>query len=396
MSNQSPWILPAGIDEVLPAQARRIERVRTRMLETFDRWGYELVVPPMVEFIDTLLVGTGEDLDLDTLKVTDGLSGRQLGVRADMTPQVARMDAHSLPAVDERRLCYIGTVIRAKTDGLGGSRAPMQVGAELFGSDAPEADVEVISLMTEALAVGGCERLTLDLGHVGVFRALVRAAGLDEAREDQLRDALSRKAVPEIRDTLTGWSLEAKTVEAIEALCDLHGPWQATLEKAKARLSNVLDADGQAALERLATVAEAIQARVDGEVLVDLSELHGYHYQTGLVYAAYSPRMGREIARGGRYDDIGQVFGRSRPALGFSLDLRDLLGQGSEEAPERQTVYAPARLNEAALDRAVAELREQGYRVITTNSIPDGAPQLAAVDDGQTQTWQLTGELDHG
>jgi ATP phosphoribosyltransferase regulatory subunit len=151
-----------------------------------------------------------------------------------------------------------------------------------------------------------------------------------------------------------------------------------------------------AALERLATVAEAIEARVAGEVLIDLSELHGYHYQTGLVYAAYSPRMGREIARGGRYDEIGRVFGRSRPALGFSLDLRDLLGQSDDEAPARQAVYAPARLNDASLDRAVSELREQGYRVITTKSIPEGAPRLAAVGDGQTQTWQLTGELDHG
>ncbi len=396
MSNQSPWILPAGIDEVLPAQARRIERVRARMLETFDRWGYDLVVPPMVEFIDTLLVGTGEDLDLETLKVTDGLSGRQLGVRADMTPQVARMDAHSLPPVDERRLCYIGTVIRAKTDGLGGSRAPMQVGAELFGSDGLEADVEVISLMTEALAVGGCRQMTLDLGHVGIFRALVRAAGLDEAREDRLRDALTRKAVPEIRGTLADWSLEGSLAEAIESLCGLHGPWQVTVEQARARLGDLLDAEGQAALDRLATVAEAIDARVSGEVLVDLSELHGYHYQTGLVYAAYSPRMGREIARGGRYDDIGQVFGRSRPALGFSLDLRDLLDQAGEEPPAGSTVYAPARLNDAALDRAIGDLREGGYRVITTNSIPDGAPRLAAVDDGQTQTWQLTGELDHG
>ncbi|HER34520.1 MAG: ATP phosphoribosyltransferase regulatory subunit [Halothiobacillaceae bacterium] len=395
MSNQSPWILPAGIDEVLPSQARRIERVRTRMLDTFDRWGYELVVPPMVEFIDTLLVGTGADLDLDTLKVTDGLSGRQLGVRADMTPQVARMDAHSLPPVEERRLCYIGTVIRAKTDGLGGSRAPMQVGAELFGSDAPEADVEVISLMTEALAVGGCRQMTLDLGHVGVFRSLVRAAGLDEAREDQLRDALTRKAVPEIRETLAGWSLGKRITGAIEALCSLHGPWKETLAKANRLLVDLLDGEGQAALERLATVAEAIQARVTGEVLVDLSELHGYHYQTGLVYAAYSPRMGREIARGGRYDDIGRVFGRSRPALGFSLDLRELL-DGEDDAASRQTVYAPSRLNDEALDRAVADWRGRGYRVITTNSIPDGAPQLVAVDDGQTQTWQLTGELDHG
>lgn len=396
MSNQSPWILPAGIDEILPAQARRIEHLRSRILETFDRWGYQLVVPPMVEFIDTLLVGTGEDLDLDTLKVTDGLSGRQLGVRADMTPQVARMDAHSLPPVDERRLCYIGTVIRAKTDGLGSSRAPIQVGAELFGSAGPEADVEMISLMTEALAVGGCRQMTLDLGHVGVFRALVRAAGLDEAREDQLRDALTRKAVPEIHEALDSWSLDGAISHAITALCDLHGPWGPTVDEAKERLQGVLDADGQAALERLAVVAGAIQTRVASEVLVDLSELHGYHYQTGLVYAAYSPRMGREIARGGRYDDIGQIFGRSRPALGFSLDLRDLLSQGGDEGRSRPTVYAPARLNDDALDRAIADLREQDYRVITTKSVPAGARQLVPVGEGQTRTWQLTGELDHG
>lgn len=398
MSNQSPWILPAGIDEVLPAQTRRIERVRARMLETFDRWGYDLVVPPMVEFIDTLLVGTGEDLDLETLKVTDGMSGRQLGVRADMTPQVARMDAHSLPPVDERRLCYIGTVIRAKTDGLGGSRAPLQVGAELFGSDAPEADVEMISLMGEALAVGGCQRLILDLGHVGVYRALVRASGLDAGQEDRLRDALTRKAVPEIRELLASWSLSAELADSIELLCGLHGPWQETLAAATERLEPVLDQAGRDSLQRLAVVAKAVEKRAVGEVLVDLSELHGYHYQTGLVYAAYSPRIGREIARGGRYNDIGQVFGRSRPALGFSLDLRDLLGLAETEEPRPcRTVYAPARLDDAGLTEAVDRLRAQGHRVITTSaSIPEGAAQLAPTGNGQTQTWQLMGELDHG
>ena len=392
MSNQSPWILPAGIDEVLPAQARRIERIRSAMLETFDRWGYDLVIPPMVEFIDTLLVGTGEDLDLETLKVTDGLSGRQLGVRADMTPQVARMDAHSLPPVAERRLCYIGTVIRGKTDGLGGSRAPMQVGAELFGSDAPEADVEMISLMCAAIEQGGCRDLTLDVGHVGIYRSLVRAAGLDESREDRLRDALSRKAVTEIRALLADWGLSRELAAGIEALCQLHGPWQETLGAVEETLEPLMDGRGIESLQRLALVARALDARFDGDVLVDLSELHGYHYQTGLVYAAYSPQMGREIARGGRYDDIGQVFGRSRPALGFSLDLRDLLGTDEAEAP-RRSVYAPARMDDAALDREVARLRSAGYRVITTTAeIPEEAARLVPAEDGNEQTWQLMGE----
>ncbi|MFP4639406.1 MAG: ATP phosphoribosyltransferase regulatory subunit [Guyparkeria sp.] len=394
MSNQSPWILPAGIDEILPAQARRVERVRSAMLAVFDRWGYDLVIPPMVEFIDTLLVGTGEDLDLETLKVTDGLSGRQLGVRADMTPQVARMDAHSLPPVAERRLCYIGTVIRGKTDGLGGSRAPMQVGAELFGSDAPEADVEMISLMVEALRVGGCNRLTLDVGHVGIYRSLVRAGGLNEAREDRLRDALTRKAVTEIRELVAGWDLPSELAQGIEALCDLHGPWQETLGAAEQMLEPLLDDEGLESLQRLAVVARAVEGRVGNDVLVDLSELHGYHYQTGLVYAAYSPRMGREIARGGRYNDIGQVFGRSRPALGFSLDLRDLLEVGEAEEPaEPRTVYAPARLNDTSLDRVVARLRDQGYRVITTTAeIPADEARLVPASNGNEQTWQLMGE----
>ncbi|MGM0516608.1 MAG: ATP phosphoribosyltransferase regulatory subunit [Pseudomonadota bacterium] len=392
MSNQSPWILPAGIDEVLPAQARRIERIRSAMLETFDRWGYDLVIPPMVEFIDTLLVGTGADLDLETLKVTDGLSGRQLGVRADMTPQVARMDAHSLPPVAERRLCYIGTVIRGKTDGLGGSRAPMQVGAELFGSDAPEADVEMISLMCAALEKGGCEALTLDLGHVGIYRSLVRAAGLDEASEDRLRDALTRKAVTEIRAMLADWGLSRELAGGIEALCDLQGPWQETLGAAEETLEPLMDGRGVDSLQRLALVARAMDERFAGDVLVDLSELHGYHYQTGLVYAAYSPRMGREIARGGRYNDIGQVFGRSRPALGFSLDLRDLPGSGAAEEPTR-TVYAPARMDDRELDHEVARLREQGYRVITTAAeIPEDAARLVPASNGNEQTWQLMGE----
>ena len=392
MSNQSPWILPAGIDEVLPAQARRIERIRSAMLETFDRWGYDLVIPPMVEFIDTLLVGTGEDLDLETLKVTDGLSGRQLGVRADMTPQVARMDAHSLPPVAERRLCYIGTVIRGKTDGLGGSRAPMQVGAELFGSDAPEADVEMISLMCAAIEQGGCEALTLDVGHVGIYRSLVRAAGLDEAQEDRLRDALTRKAVTEIRGLLTDWGLSRELAAGIEALCELHGPWQETLGAAEETLEPLMDGRGIESLQRLALVTRALDSRFDGDVLVDLSELHGYHYQTGLVYAAYSPQKGREIARGGRYNDIGQVFGRSRPALGFSLDLRDLLGAEEAEAPTR-TVFAPARMDDAALDREVARLRAEGYRVITTTAdIPEDAVRLVPAENGNEQTWQLMGE----
>lgn len=387
----SRWALPAGIDELLPAQARSLEQMRRRLLDLFDGWGYDLVIPPMVEFVDSLLIGAGEDLDIDTLKMTDGHTGRQMGLRADMTPQVARIDAHSLPAATERRLCYLGTVMRARTDGMGGSRSPMQVGAELYGVDAVSADIEMILLMLDVLATAGVERPVLDLGHVGVFRSLAATAGLDDARELALRDSLQRKALPEIAEMLDEWSLAPAHREALQALGQLHGPWQETLDKARAALALVADEALTGSLDRLAEIGRVIAARCPQvDVLIDLSELHGYHYQTGLVFAAYADGAGSEIARGGRYDEVGQAFGRARPATGFSTDLRALMRLSVSEMPAPEAVYAPADFADDALMAKVAELRAAGQRVIlSSEDAPAGAPKL--VRDEQN-SWVLSGK----
>lgn len=387
----SRWALPAGIDELLPAQARSLEQMRRRLLDLFDGWGYDLVIPPMVEFVDSLLIGAGEDLDIDTLKMTDGHTGRQMGLRADMTPQVARIDAHSLPAAVERRLCYLGTVMRARTDGMGGSRSPMQVGAELYGVDAVSADIEMILLMLDVLATAGVERPVLDLGHVGVFRSLAATAGLDDARELALRDSLQRKALPEIAEMLDDWSLAPAHREALQALGHLHGPWQETLDKARAALAPVADEALIMSLDRLAEIGRVIAARCPQvDVLIDLSELHGYHYQTGLVFAAYADGAGSEIARGGRYDEVGQAFGRARPATGFSTDLRALMRLSVSEMPEPEAVHAPADFADDALMAKVAELRATGRRVIlSSEDAPAGAPKL--VRDEQN-SWVLSGK----
>jgi len=391
----SRWALPAGIDELLPAQARALEQMRRRLLDLFDAWGYDLVIPPVVEFVDSLLIGAGEDLDIDTLKMTDGHTGRQMGLRADMTPQVARIDAHSLPPAIERRLCYLGTVMRARTDGMGGSRSPMQVGAELYGVDAVEGDIETILLLLDVLATAGIDSPVLDLGHVGVFRSLAVAAGLDEKQEMALRDSLQRKAMPEIAETLAQWSLSPEHRQALYALGELHGPWAETLARARANLAPVADDALLQSLDRLERIGALISARCPQvQVLVDLSELHGYHYQTGLVFAAYVDGVGREVARGGRYDEVGQAFGRARPATGFSTDLRELMRLSVSENEDAVAVYAPADFGDDALMARVAELRDAGRRVImTSDACPAGAVRLVR---DQQNSWHLSGELKNG
>ena len=223
MSARDRWLLPEGIAEVLPAEAAALERARRRLIDLFERWGYELVVPPFVEYLESLLTGTGGDLDLQTFKLTDQLTGRLMGVRADMTPQVARIDAHSLRRVGPVRLCYLGTVLHTLPDGIARSRSPIQVGAELYGHAGMESDVEVLCLMLESLASAGVRPVHVDLGHVGVFRGLAREARLDAEQERQLFDALQRKAVPEVEEWLARWELPAPVRARLSALPVLNG-----------------------------------------------------------------------------------------------------------------------------------------------------------------------------
>lgn len=395
---RSRWALPAGIDELLPGQARRVERLRSALLQQFHVAGYDLVIPPLVEFVDSLLVGSGKDLALDTLQMTDGMTGRQLGLRADMTPQIARIDAHSMKPEPERRLCYLGTVVRARPDGLGGSRTPMQVGAELYGVAEVEGDLEIISLMLNQLKQVGVERVVLDLGHVDVFGELAAAAGFDEQDEELARDALQRKSMADIHSLLAVRQIDPMVGRALNRLTQLNGAWSVVLAEAKNALAKVVTPDMQRALDRLSMISLAIERNFPHvEVLIDLSELHGYHYQTGVVFAAYVPGLGREIARGGRYDDVGEAFGRARPATGFSMDLRDLLPffAGEEENPA--TIYAPADFADAALIATVERLRASGRRVLmTAQPAPAGVPRLVRQHDGAKDLWHLMGDTNHG
>jgi len=361
MATVDRWLLPDGIEEVLPPEAARIEVVRRQMLDLFQRWGYEFVVTPHIEFLESLLTGAGQDLDLRTFKVTDPLSGRLIGFRADITPQVARIDAHTLRREGPSRLCYAGSVLHAQPRALSTSRSPIQLGAELYGDASPASDVEVIGLMLEVLERVAVPDVHMDLGHVGIYRGLARAAGLSGEVEQQLFDALQRKAVDEVEALTT--PLPEAQASMLRALAELCGGRE-VLDLAQACLVDA-PAEVHAALDELIAIADALDVRYpELPLYFDLSELRGYHYHTGVVFAAFVPGVGQSIAQGGRYDDIGADFGRARPATGFSTDLKTLVALG-QVAPAEPVVgiWAPDS-HDVYLWQMVQRLRRQGERVI--------------------------------
>ncbi|HID50160.1 MAG TPA: ATP phosphoribosyltransferase regulatory subunit [Chromatiales bacterium] len=356
------WLLPEGIEEALPDQAWQLEMLRRQLLDLFASWGYDLVMPPFIEYLESLLVATGNDLDLQTFKLTDQLTGRMMGVRADMTPQVARIDAHHLNREAPSRLCYLGTVLHTRPDGFAGSRSLLQVGAELYGHAGVESDGEVLDLMLETLARVGIESPWLDLGHVGIYRGLVAQAGLTPLQEEELFDALQRKARPEITALLEGMELDAGMTDMLTTLSDLNGGAE-VIPAARAALGAASDAVHQA-LENLEAIARRLQDRRPGlQLHYDLAELRGYNYHTGAVFAAYVPGRGQAIAQGGRYDGIGDAFGKARPATGFSTDLRTLALLGQTTAGTRPAILAPAG-DEAGLRDTIRVLRGRGERVV--------------------------------
>jgi ATP phosphoribosyltransferase regulatory subunit len=354
------WLLPEYIEDILPGEARRVERVRRRILDDFAVHGYELVMPPLLEYVDSLLTGTGHDLDLQTFKLVDQLSGRMLGIRADITPQVARIDAHLLNREGITRLCYAGSVLRTLPDGLNRTREPLQIGAEIYGHRGIESDVEVQRLMLRALQLAGVKDVSLDIGHVAIFRALLRRAKVSRGLEADLFQAMQAKDAPVIAKL--AHKLDRSTRSALAALPELYGGPE-VLARARKALPDLPEI--RAALRDLSALSKQLADLVPGLVTArsfDLGELRGYHYHSGVVFAAYANARPNAMAQGGRYDEVGKAFGRARPATGFSMDLRELAAGAGMVRESR--VLAPYRPRDRGLQRAIAGLRARGTVVI--------------------------------
>ena len=364
------WLLPEDIADVLPAEARKVETLRRAILDLYQSYGYELVAPPILEFLDSLLTGTGSDLNLQTFKLVDQLSGRTLGLRADMTPQVARIDAHLLNRAGVTRLCYAGSVAHARTPVGSSAREELQLGAEIYGCATWEADLEAITLLLKTLSVAGLEKVYLDLSHAGILAGILDGQNLDKATAEALYGLLQSKDRPRLSQWTT--CLPAKVSEALMVLTELNGPCSEVLAKAKRVLPKHAAIDEALAdLERLVSAAAQLSANL--ELSIDLADLRGYQYHSGVMFAAYVDQLPQPIARGGRYDHVGQAFGRPRPATGFSLDLLTLANL-SPMSVRKLAILAPW-VEDAELSKAISTLRSQGEVVI---QIPVGTAAEAA------------------
>jgi ATP phosphoribosyltransferase regulatory subunit len=351
------WLLPEYIEDVLPPEAQRIENTRRRLLDLFRSHGYQLVMPPLLEYVESLLTGTGHEMDIKTFKLVDQLSGRLMGVRADITPQVARIDAHLLNRQGVTRLCYAGSVLHTVPGGQSRTREPLQVGAELYGHPGVESDIEIQQLMLSALRLAGVENLHLDLGHVAIFRSLVRAANLPDGLESELFQVLQAKDVASLRELVK--PLDALTRDALTLLPELYGGME-MLDEAQRRLPSIPEITQ--ALTDLRRIGEQVQKMGVGSMCFDLADLRGYHYHSGVVFAAYAKGWSNAIALGGRYDEVGKAFGRARPATGFSMDLREISAVMPAE-PLTSGVLAPC-VEDAALQNKIEALRRQGEIVV--------------------------------
>jgi ATP phosphoribosyltransferase regulatory subunit len=353
------WLLPEDIADVLPAEARKVESLRRAILDLYQSYGYELVAPPILEFLDSLLTGTGTDLNLQTFKLVDQLSGRTLGLRADITPQVARIDAHLLNLQGVTRLCYAGSVAHARTPVGSSAREELQLGAEIYGCATWEADFEAVSLLLQTLRVASVNTIYLDLSHAGVLAGILDGQISEKTEIEALYSLLQSKDRPRL--AIWAKCLPAKSAEALMALTELNGPCAQVLADAKECLpKHPLISNALAQLERLVAAITALPG--DVELSIDLADLRGYQYHSGVMFAAYVDKLPQPIARGGRYDQVGQAFGRSRPATGFSLDLLTLANL-APSAPRKPAIVAPW-IEDADLAKTINQLREAGEVVI--------------------------------
>ena len=387
------WLLPEGISDLLPDAAQDLESLRRALLDTYRRHGFELVLPPLVEYLDSLLIGSGGDLDLNTFKLVDQLSGQSLGVRADITPQVSRIDAHLLQQRDINRLCYAASVLRTRPSGQEGSREPIQIGAEIYGHAGIEADIEIIDLLLQSLALAELGPVRLDINHLGLASLLL--AELEGIDEEAVLQLLQARDLPSLRELLAPWS-QQPAAAALLALPECFGP----AESAMARARTVLAPWPQATphLDALDAVLGSLRlARHAGQVslAIDLADVQGFRYHTGLGFAAYVEGHARAVGRGGRYDGIGAAFGRGRPATGFSLDLRELVELRRDRHTPPAIIVAPWS-DDPALLAFIDTLRAQGETVLQLLPGQD-AQRLAGVSADRTigfihGQWRLAGK----
>ena len=351
------WLLPENIADILPSEARKIEELRRSMLDNFRRYGYELVMPPMLEYLESLLTGAGADTALRTFQLVDQLSGRAMGLRADMTTQVARIDAHLLNRDSVTRLCYAGSVLHTRPSGLHATREPLQIGAEIYGHAGLEADAEIQELALASLALAGFVSVRLDLCHVGILQAILAIDPLAKANEAALCAMLKSKDAPALRDLTQTFSAIAR--DAILALPQLYGD-ASTLQRARTQLPPLPGITR--ALDELDGLVALVALDGAASVTIDLADLRGYQYESGPMFAAYVPGLPNPVARGGRYDHVGEAFGRARPATGFSLDLREL-ARLLPVAERKRAIRAPWG-RDAALRQKIAALRSADEIVI--------------------------------
>lgn len=378
------WLLPEFIEDVMPAEAARIESSRRQLLDLFKAHGYQYVIPPTLEYVESLITGTGRGLDVATFKVVDQLTGRMMGIRADTTPQAARIDAHMLNYEGVSRLCYAGTVLRTSPSGIARTREPFQIGAELFGHAGVESDIEIQRLMIKALKSIGIANLHVDFSHVGIFESLIEAGNVDQALENELYAALLSKDKTLVAELANG--LDTKIKQALIRLTDLNGD-SSVLAKAQAELPQLPKI--KKALQDLTAVADKLND-LGLEVGFDLSELRGYHYHSGLVFAAYAQNYSGPLALGGRYDEVGVAFGRARAATGFSLDLRGIV-TALNVTTLAKGILAPLS-DDAALQEAIDTLRSEGKIVI--QALPNDQTSLTELNcdkelKHQNGQWQV-------
>ena len=362
MNTEGHWVFPEGIEEIIPPFAQQLDWLCRDIIDLYTTWGYQLVIPPIIEYLDSLLTGTGKDLELQMFKLTDQLNGRLMGIRADITPQVARIDAYNMRQDSPTRLCYLGPVLHTLPQYTGSNRCPLQVGAELYGHKGIESDMETLCLMVETLKTVGLKDIHIDFGHASVYQTLVKLLKIEGRVEEQLFSALQRKSLSELNSMITENLLSEEAGEIFVTLTKSNGSASA-LQQGSVSFKN-LPQEIQHYIDEIQGIVRLAKQRMgDVEYSFDLCELHGYRYHTGITFTAYVPNYGYGIAFGGRYDGIGNAFGRSRPATGFSTDINILMSLGVTDKPRKMPIYAPCSDAKDQL-AAINDLRSKGEIVI--------------------------------